>query len=312
MWPFSSSFSSSRAGSTSTSTSSSSSPPSPTPNPASSTPGPASAPTQGSPPALLLSSPEPSPAPLPPPAFHPESMRIPLTALGLGFVSGCFTSASRASRVFMAENAHRQPDTVQGWYFYNKTKNYKVLLAGAKGGAGTALKLGAWATSWVALDHAVGVCRRSILFGPAPAPTFVQTAVGRRRGDAGNGDREVNTETRIALAYHPQDRYMRSFDGAFAGMGIASGAVLLHRLPRPTSYHFILGGLLAGGLAGALRDVQGLIAEANIRAEDDQSRTSQAASSTSWTSSAPLTVDLPLSRQAASAAPSIPILNSGR
>jgi hypothetical protein len=47
---------------------------------------------------------------------------IPFTGFALGFGAGVYQSAKRASLVFMAENAHRRPDTVQGWYFYNKTK----------------------------------------------------------------------------------------------------------------------------------------------------------------------------------------------
>ncbi|KAK0551720.1 hypothetical protein OC846_001925 [Tilletia horrida] len=210
----------------------------------------------------------------PPPRFDPETLRIPLTAMGLGFVSGVFSSASRASMVFMAENAHRQPDTVQGWYFYNKTKNYKVILAGVKGGFKSGLRLGAWAVSWVALDHGIAACRRSVLFGPSPTQPpliislspepSVQLSPPATTDLAGS---DVASDEGSAVLYHPHDRYMRWFDGALAGTGVASGAVLLHRLPRPTSFHFILGGLLAGGVFGGLRDLQGLIAEAKPESE---------------------------------------------
>lgn len=49
-------------------------------------------------------------------------MAIPITAFAIGFGTGLHQAAKRSSLVFMAENAHRRPDTVQGWYFYNKTK----------------------------------------------------------------------------------------------------------------------------------------------------------------------------------------------
>jgi len=49
-------------------------------------------------------------------------MAIPMTGASLGFVAGFYTAATRSGLVFMAENAHRRPNTVQGWYFYNKTK----------------------------------------------------------------------------------------------------------------------------------------------------------------------------------------------
>lgn len=49
-------------------------------------------------------------------------LAIPATAFAIGFGAGLYQAAKRSSLVFMAENAHRRPDTVQGWYFYNKTK----------------------------------------------------------------------------------------------------------------------------------------------------------------------------------------------
>lgn len=55
---------------------------------------------------------------------------IPVTGFALGFCAGMYQSANRASLVFMAENAHRRPDTVQGWYFYNKTKVCRPCLPG--------------------------------------------------------------------------------------------------------------------------------------------------------------------------------------
>lgn len=53
---------------------------------------------------------------------HGPEMAIPMTGATLGFVAGFYTAATRSGLIFMAENAHRRPDTVQGWYFYNKTK----------------------------------------------------------------------------------------------------------------------------------------------------------------------------------------------
>jgi hypothetical protein len=49
-------------------------------------------------------------------------LAIPMTGFALGFGAGLYGGAKRSSLVFMAENAHRRPDTVQGWFFYNKTK----------------------------------------------------------------------------------------------------------------------------------------------------------------------------------------------
>lgn len=53
---------------------------------------------------------------------HGPEMAIPMTGATLGFIAGFYTAATKSGLVFMAENAHRRPNTVQGWYFYNKTK----------------------------------------------------------------------------------------------------------------------------------------------------------------------------------------------
>jgi hypothetical protein len=55
---------------------------------------------------------------------------------------------------FLAENVHRPPTTVQGWYFYNKTKNYKVMLGGLKGAGMDSLRLGLAGLGWVGAEEA--------------------------------------------------------------------------------------------------------------------------------------------------------------
>lgn len=83
----------------------------------------------------------------------PTLLLIPTCAATFGFVSGLLSGGKKSSLQFLAENAHRQPTTLQGWYFYNKTKNYRVALGGAKTGLLTAAKLGAWTSGFVALKE---------------------------------------------------------------------------------------------------------------------------------------------------------------
>lgn len=83
----------------------------------------------------------------------PTLLLIPTCAATFGFVSGLLSGAKKSSLQFLAENAHRQPTTLQGWYFYNKTKNYRVALGGAKTGLLTAVKLGAWTSGFVAIKE---------------------------------------------------------------------------------------------------------------------------------------------------------------
>ncbi|KAH8105943.1 hypothetical protein BXZ70DRAFT_872790, partial [Cristinia sonorae] len=74
---------------------------------------------------------------------------LPGAAITVGTTIGLFRGSRTASLRFLAENAHRPPTTVQGWYFYNKTKNYRVILGGLKGAAADAFRLGITAGGWV-------------------------------------------------------------------------------------------------------------------------------------------------------------------
>ncbi|KAI0774170.1 hypothetical protein C8Q74DRAFT_1368674 [Fomes fomentarius] len=78
---------------------------------------------------------------------------LPGAAVLTGITIGLFRGSRTASLRFLAENAHRAPKTVRGWYLYNKSKNYRVLLGGLKGAGADATKLGMTAAGWVALEE---------------------------------------------------------------------------------------------------------------------------------------------------------------
>ncbi|CDO71317.1 hypothetical protein BN946_scf184908.g74 [Trametes cinnabarina] len=78
---------------------------------------------------------------------------LPGAAILVGTTIGLFRGSRTASLRFLAENAHRPPRTVRGWYLYNKTKNYRVLLGGLKGAGADATKLGLTAAGWVMLEE---------------------------------------------------------------------------------------------------------------------------------------------------------------
>ncbi|KAJ3138845.1 hypothetical protein HDU90_000750 [Geranomyces variabilis] len=63
-------------------------------------------------------------------------------ALG-GFVSSFYLAGRTRSFQFLAENAHRLPKTVAGWYFYHRYKNYEIAHAGFVGGMKGAARFGA-------------------------------------------------------------------------------------------------------------------------------------------------------------------------
>ncbi|KAH9844205.1 uncharacterized protein C8Q71DRAFT_866317 [Rhodofomes roseus] len=84
----------------------------------------------------------------------PHVYILPGGAFILGGMIGLRRGARTASMQFLAENAHRPPTTVQGWYFYNKTKNYRVLMAGLKEAGRDAARLTATVGVFVAVSEA--------------------------------------------------------------------------------------------------------------------------------------------------------------
>lgn len=74
-----------------------------------------------------------------------------VTGLSIGLIRG----ARMASWRFLAENAHRAPTTVKGWYLYKKTKNYRMMWGGLKEGGKDAVKLGVVGLAWAALEDGI-------------------------------------------------------------------------------------------------------------------------------------------------------------
>lgn len=92
------------------------------------------------------------------PAVHSRYFVLPVSAAILGTLIGGVRGSRQASLRFLAENAHRPPTTVQGWYFYNKTKNYRRMAAGLREGGKNALGLGMAALVWVGIEDGLERC----------------------------------------------------------------------------------------------------------------------------------------------------------
>lgn len=80
---------------------------------------------------------------------------VPLGASALGTLIGIRRGGRHASLQYKAENAHRPPRTVGGWYFYHKTKNYKVILGALSQGGRTGPLVGAIAGTYVFSEELV-------------------------------------------------------------------------------------------------------------------------------------------------------------
>lgn len=92
------------------------------------------------------------------PVLHSRYFILPVSAAIMGTLIGAVRGSHRASLRFLAENAHRPPTTVQGWYFYNKTKNYRRMAAGLQEGGLNAMKLGITALVWVGIEDGLERC----------------------------------------------------------------------------------------------------------------------------------------------------------
>lgn len=86
-------------------------------------------------------------------SIPPRLMVVPATAFIVGSAIGMVRGGRNASLRFLAENAHRPPTTVQGWYFYKKTKNYKVMWGALKGAGRESVKVTSLATSYVGMEE---------------------------------------------------------------------------------------------------------------------------------------------------------------
>ncbi|KAJ2304407.1 hypothetical protein IWW55_002443 [Coemansia sp. RSA 2706] len=78
-----------------------------------------------------------------------------LVSGGAGALIGGYLGGKHAARQYLAERAHRLPTTVEGWFFYQKWKNYRVVIGSLKGAGRYARRLGACVGAFVAIESAL-------------------------------------------------------------------------------------------------------------------------------------------------------------
>ncbi|WFD41789.1 hypothetical protein MPSI1_000425 [Malassezia psittaci] len=175
----------------------------------------------------------------PPVTLHlPLSTLLVSSAFGIGFMSGLIGGARQTALVYLAENAHRLPRTVQGWYFYNKTKYYRMILGGVQQGSRTGLQLAGWTGGFCLLD--------------------VMAEHARMRYLQRTPNETSTTFTPFAhILGHWSDGSMAGFSGALVALVACELiSIDLVRLPRPMWGRIALLGTTTGGLVGALRDLR--------------------------------------------------------
>ncbi|GAA5872611.1 hypothetical protein JCM16303_004582 [Sporobolomyces ruberrimus] len=173
------------------------------------------------------------------PWVRQDTVLIPSAAFAFGFTSGMVSSSKLSAKQFLAENAHRLPTTVQGWYFYQKTKNYRVLFSALKGGLVTGTRLASWTGLFVLSQEAV--------------ERFVRTGLMH----SGKGDETT--------------RGVKAFAGATAGVGLAAVAGSFYRLSKYTSGRRLMLGLGMGLLAGGTVDLRDWMRDKLEQEEENRS-----------------------------------------
>lgn len=83
-----------------------------------------------------------------------------LAFLGGGVLGG-YHGSTMASLRFRAENSHRFPTTMKGWYLYHKSKNYHCMLNAVKQGLRLGPRLAGWTGGFLFLEEAVDHWRGS-------------------------------------------------------------------------------------------------------------------------------------------------------
>ncbi|TKA55442.1 hypothetical protein B0A53_02368 [Rhodotorula sp. CCFEE 5036] len=148
----------------------------------------------------------------------------PAAAFSFGFTSGLVSSSKLASKQFLAENAHRLPTTVQGWYFYQKTKNYRVAWAGIKGGLRTGARLGLWTGAFLGCEEAV--------------------------------DRAIRAGLDQAGVHDPQNVKSKWISATVSGAALSAAAGWYYQLHRASSLRRLVLGMTMGAAAGAAIDLR--------------------------------------------------------
>ncbi|WVW83699.1 hypothetical protein I302_105720 [Kwoniella bestiolae CBS 10118] len=185
----------------------------------------------------------------------PTSLLIlPPTAALIGLSIGLVRGGNKSRLRFLAENAHRQPKTVQGWYFYTKTRNYRVFFGAAKTGSKYALGLGGATATYVLLDESIGYLRECMT-----GPRGVQDPTPGGRGLLEDRERKERVSWRRGGSAWE--------DGGIAGGLMGLGVGVGYRLPRPLFIRSILMGTLLGALTSTMQIAQAHIGK--LRQEEE-------------------------------------------
>lgn len=92
----------------------------------------------------------------------PRLTLITLSSSVVTFFIGSIAGGKKTAYQFLAENAHRMPRTHQGWYFYHKTKNYRVMFGGIKAGFSYARRTMLWTALYTGMEASLDGSRDTV------------------------------------------------------------------------------------------------------------------------------------------------------
>ncbi|OCK77766.1 hypothetical protein K432DRAFT_303465 [Lepidopterella palustris CBS 459.81] len=173
----------------------------------------------------------------------PLDQRLALSA-SMGFLCGLILGSSHGGRMaglrFRAENAHRLPDTANGWFMYHKSKNYYRMRWGLREGVRKGAMLAVWVGVFFVCEESVDVFRGTWRRG--------WESGGLATG--GDGFREVEEKMRGSRDF---------VSTVCAGLGTSGLWSLYYKFPLPTAVRTAKLGLVVGLGFGLVQDAMALV-----------------------------------------------------
>ncbi|RMZ86356.1 hypothetical protein DV736_g6416, partial [Chaetothyriales sp. CBS 134916] len=110
----------------------------------------------------------------------PLEVRGPFLIIG-AFVAGMGLGGTRGGQLhadrYRAENAHRYPTTQAGWYLYQRSKNYHMMLGICSAGVRSGAVLSLWAAGFMATEEGIDQLRARLLHRADGQRDFLSTVI---------------------------------------------------------------------------------------------------------------------------------------
>ncbi|KAK7203930.1 hypothetical protein BZA70DRAFT_291012 [Myxozyma melibiosi] len=145
-------------------------------------------------------------------------LRIPgllISSLFITIPLGAYRGANLSGLQFLAENSHRLPGNVQGWYFYHKRKNYVMMFNAMKMSFSFTVQGLAFTAGLFGIEAALDTARGQVDFLNTTAGAgFVGYLYARRHKLPWRQVKStIKTGAKMGMVYGLAQDLVRSFDG---------------------------------------------------------------------------------------------------